>query len=196
MINLIFESPIDRQLFLHDLSINISESSLSDDLNNIIEKSVLEDREDKKIKLRDWNKASLTRKQWRTNRHKLMSGIKRFHRSTKGKQFHRKLGRKVATRDWSALNETILSVEDKSDILSSLSSIKTHLYIGLKYSSSIDEEVSYQLLCEEACNQINDIEAKILESINHSVKISLDEDQLELLRDLVLMTTSEDNTNV
>ena len=108
----------------------------------------------------------------------------------------KKRGRKVATRDWSALNETILSVEDKSDILSSLSSIKTHPYIGLKYSSSIDEEVSYQLVCEEACNQINDIEAKILESINHSVKISLDEDQLELLRDLVLMTTSEDNTNV
>ena len=50
-------------------------------------------------RLKDMQKSGKTKAQWRTGRWKIMRGIKRFHRSTEGKRFHRQLGRFLATRD-------------------------------------------------------------------------------------------------
>lgn len=185
----IFEHGFDKELFLHDLSeFSNSESKLDVEQLPV---DLVNERQSRKINLKDYRKSLVMKKQWRVNRFKLMSGIKRFHRSTKGKQFHRTFGKKVASRDWSSLNESIISPLDKIELLSALSSMRTHLVIGLKFNSSIDEEVNYQLFYESSIEQINDLEKLISESLNLDGKLSLDDEQIEFLRDLIVVSDTE-----
>lgn len=51
------------------------------------------------IGLADWERSQRQKQNWRENRWKYLHGIRKFHRSTKGKEFHNTLSRFLASRD-------------------------------------------------------------------------------------------------
>lgn len=109
----------------------------------------------------DWRKSKDQKARWRRNRRTYMKGIKKFHKSTEGKKFHRQLGRYIATRMTNSenLNEISSTVDD---FLTAVSSIRTHLYIDLGYYKPILEEFEYSDLLEEIIPVLNEIELKFI----------------------------------
>lgn len=121
--------------------------------------------------LKDFRKSQNTKGHWRKNRYSIMRGIKRFHKSTKGKRFHRELGnfltRKLfdrsimdkdsrmfpnrAKRDASEhlVGESLLFLTEAVDMLKSLSSLKTHLYIESQYYMPLYEHSEFSMFSEE-----------------------------------------------
>jgi hypothetical protein len=112
-------------------------------------------------KLKDHRKGQNTKAQWRGNRHKMMRGIKAYHKSTEGKRFHRKLGNHLANRLFK--REDFSGVVEKSDYLKSLSSAKTHFFIELQYYHTLSEQIEIEELALDYSAPIfNSIELKII----------------------------------
>ena len=91
---------------------------------------------------KDQKKSRGMKNMWRRNKHQMMKGIKKWHKSTAGKRFHRALGRFNALREsvtyyvdgvTPGSNHVALTMEQVNDALLSLSSIETHLYLELQY---------------------------------------------------------------
>lgn len=128
----------------------------------------------------DFRKSQNSKAAWRRNRYKMMKGIKSWHSSTKGKKFHRQLGRFLATR----LVEGFELQIDRYELLKAITSVRTHLYIEGEYFRPLDEDVEFELLLEYSLPILKVIEDKIFNrdySFNH--------DELELM--LRLVDTSE-----
>jgi len=129
--------------------------------------------------LRNFRKSQVSKEQWRKNRYKLLKGIKRFHRSTKGKRMHRAIGRFLATRDSSLgsfkrkANE-YLEIHDVCEILKALTSVKTHNYIEFEYYHTVDEEVLYQIFTEELLPAIDRMEKALISTKGTITKEDLD----------------------
>lgn len=98
----------------------------------------------------DHKKSRAMKDHWRRNKAELQKGIDKWHKSTKGKRFHRALGRFNALRETAGYiyynditpgpavytpSEEMkhLSLEQVNDALLGLSSIGTHLNIELQY---------------------------------------------------------------
>lgn len=153
-----------------------------------ISEILLSSRLKKRKVLKNYRKSQLMKKNWRVNKAKLLRGIHKFHKSTKGKEFHRKLSRRIASRDFktrTSLLETLVAIN----------SLKAHLYIGCKYSSSMDEEVDYENFVEEAVFQVSDIETKILKFLEDSTEIKskesiLSDEDILFLSDIVDLSES------
>lgn len=111
--------------------------------------------------LKDFRRRQNTKKQWRHERFKMLRGIRRFHKSTTGKKFHRSLGRFIATRESLTKNE-VFYLTEIADILKALSSLKTHAYIELEFYHPLTEELEYRLLFEELIPLIDQVEKKLL----------------------------------
>ena len=114
--------------------------------------------------LKDFRRRQNTRQQWRHERYKMLRGIKRFHKSTSGKKFHRALGRYLATRE--GLQEEsskVFYLTEIADILKALSSLKTHAFIELEFYHPLSEELEYRLLFEELIPIIDATEKKLLQ---------------------------------
>lgn len=171
-----FENDIDEYAFLMESSLRSDTLDKKDP-----------DREDKKSRVKDYEKSKLAKKNWRLNRAKMMKGINKFHKSTKGKKFHRKLGRHLAMRDSSS------ELSSLKESLVSLQSLKTHLSIGIQFNSCINEEVAYELLFEEAIPILLDLEERIIHSIISGTPFSLTEDDKLFLSDLVIPIGGEPN---
>lgn len=127
--------------------------------------------------LKDFRRRQNTRQQWRHERYKMLRGIKRFHKSTAGKRFHRALGRYVATRE--SLGESsskVFYLTEVADILKALSSLKTHAFIELEFYHPLSEELEYRLLFEELLPLIDSTEKKLLQG-----DFTLDENDEETL---------------
>ena len=79
---------------------------------------------------------------WRRNKHKILKGLKKWHKSTQGKRFHRALGRFNALREKKIIKDFYesnkiqpvkINYDSITDALLSLSSIETHLLLELQY---------------------------------------------------------------
>jgi len=120
-------------------------------------------------KLKEISKSQAQRRNWRVNRRKIMKGIRKFHRSTKGKKFHRQLGRFLANRSVIPKSELfknrkskrVIFGENIQDLLTAISSVRTHLYIDLGYYKTLDEEVEYNLVLDEVLPTLDSVERKL-----------------------------------
>lgn len=136
--------------------------------------------------IKDFRRSQATKSQWRQHRHKIMRGIKNFHRSTKGKQFHRSLGRFIATRFTGQSifqkdppereSDEALSVFDSLDTLKAISSLRTHIYIESEYFMPFSEYVEFLELSDELLESSFMVEKKLLR-----YDLVVDEKELDIL---------------
>ncbi len=134
-------------------------------------------------KLKDSRKSQTQKTNWRKNRHKMMKGIKKFHRSVDGKRFHRKLGNYIATRitkgDASKNENGYEVLMAKQDFLKGLNSAKQHLFVELDYYHSLDEQVELEeMIIDYAIPLFQRIENKTV------TNEELNDDDLTFLFDL------------
>lgn len=141
-------------------------------------------------RLKDFRKSQIAKSAWRGNRYKYMKGIRRYHRSTKGKRFHRSLGRFLATRyslgyrrkgDQTKPTKPSRQKSEslelmKGLVLKGLSSARTHSYIELDYFMPLSELVDYQLFLDYALPRLQHMEHKL----NEDVTYEFDDDEYEL----------------
>ena len=132
-------------------------------------------------KLKDFRRRQQSRQQWRRGRKKMMRGIKRFHKSTAGKRFHRALGRFLATREaMEKANEYSISINEVAGILKSLSALKTSAFIELEFYHQMSEEMEYRSFVEELIPISNRLESNLLAG-----DYSLSEDDEDFLVQIV-----------
>lgn len=91
--------------------------------------------------LKDFRKSAQQKHNWRANRWKHLVGLRRFHRSTEGKKFHRKLGDFLANRHFG--NKSSKQSENYELILA-LSSLQTHALLESEYFMEILEACEYE----------------------------------------------------
>lgn len=174
-----FGSMTDRLLFEMEVGQDqLIQSETDDSVWEFADDDKLQDRARKLDRVKDLQRSKITKKQWRTQRNGLMKGIKRFTRSTRGKRFHRKLARWLAMKECA---DRVLIVET----LVAINSLKTHLSVDLKYSSSIDEEASFALLFEVAMPILDEIEVALREALMSGTAAKLDPEHSDLLSDLI-----------
>jgi len=174
-----FGSVADRVLF--ELEVGSEQLVQSDSDQSVYEftdQETLTQRARQLSRVKDLKRSKMTKKQWRLKRNNLEKGIKRFARSTKGKRFHRKLARWLAMRECAV---RVLLVE----CLVALNSLKTHLSVDLKYSSSIDEESAYSLLFEESMPLLDELEIELRTALLAGSAAKLTDEQTDFLSDLV-----------
>lgn len=112
-------------------------------------------------KLKDHRRGQNAKAQWRESRHKMMRGIKAYHRSTEGKRFHRNLGNHLANRIFK--HESFANIIEKSEYLKALSSAKTHFFIELQYYHTLSEQLELEeLVFDYSTQMFNSIENKII----------------------------------
>ncbi len=117
--------------------------------------------------LRDFRKSQTQKSNWVKNKASYMSGIKKFHKSTAGKRMHRNLGRFLATRITrpKEVKENLdisFSLMDISEILKTISSYKTHLYIELDYYRPAVEQLVLEEMIFDFVPILSAINEKIL----------------------------------
>lgn len=165
--------PSDRTLLLSELGLPYnSEVEVTDEhYCQIIEKRP------------DWRKSKDQKARWRRNRNAMMRGIKKFHKSTAGKKFHRQLARYAATRLGRSNNKLSESVIESNvdDFLTAVSSLRTHMYIDLGYYKPLIESIEYSELLEYVIPILNEVELKFI-SRRYS---ELTAEELDVLLNLV-----------
>ena len=106
-------------------------------------------------KKKDHKKSRAMKDRWRRDKNSMKKGISKWNKSTKGKRFHKALGRFNALRetagyqyyfmsDWEGTSEgnQTISMTQVNDSLLGLSSIETHLYLELQYYEADPEAMS------------------------------------------------------
>ena len=164
-----FNSVLDVQTFL-------VEAKAFDKLNKVKSKdyvptneelgSFLKARSPLVKKLKNYRKSANSKAAWRQNRTKMMKGIKAFHKSVKGKRFHKRLGRFMATRIVRSKEKN----EDAYDMLllkqgylKGLNAAKQHILVELEYFHQLQEQVEIEeFLIEYAFPLFKDVEEAIL----------------------------------
>lgn len=163
----------------------------SDEIPSSIFEELVETRRQLLEKMKDFRKSQTQKANWRRHRWKYLKGIKKFHRSTDGKKFHRTLARYLATR----IVENFCQNRFEStidDILTAVSSARTHLYIDLGYYKPLVEEVEYSELVEYYIPLLNSVELKLIESkVGH-----LTDEELEALLRLIDQEVVEEIFNI
>ena len=170
-----FKSHQDKQLFLLELGKVDIYSTIEETWNppsDLIE-MYIKSRSELIPGLTDFRKSQNTKDSWRRNRHKYMKGIKNFHRSTKGKRFHR------------AMSSFLLNHESFKEMvhpplfetLKAVNSLKTHLYIELEYYMPVNEYMDLIEVLEHLIPCTNRVEQSLLQG---SYSISNDDKELLL----------------
>ena len=181
-----FKEEIQKNLLL----IEIGEfSSVSDNplITEEQEKIFIQKRTPELNHLVDFKKSQKAKSAWRRHRYDYMTGIKKFHNSTKGKKFHRQLGTFLATHNFtdSILNQGLISEINKTDesldkfcqnkldfgyvsiadtaaTLKALSSLKTHILIEAEFFKPLFEEYSFRCLLEDSTEVLKSLEDSLL----------------------------------
>lgn len=184
-----FKSDLDAQLFLTEVGAFdlLNEADKEYKPNEELLEEFVKRRSPLVKKIKDHRKSSNQKNNWKKNRHKMMKGIKTFHKSVEGKRFHRKLGRFLATRitrgkkQTSALkkDEEFTLLMQKQEALKGLTSVKQHLFVELEYFHKLDEQVELE-------EMIIDYAIPLLQSIENSIlhNIDLSESEMSFLFDL------------
>ena len=166
-----FISTLDAQRFCTeinrvDLVDSVSEYFVPDES---MLKEFIKKRRELVKSLKSFRRSQATKASWRQNRHQFMGGIRKFHKSTQGKRFHRELGRFLATRftgdksqDRKIAREG-MSVYEAGAALKALSSMKTYAFISLEYYHPLEEEVVHWEFLEALVPVLTSVETKILE---------------------------------
>lgn len=137
------------------------------------------------IGLTDWERRLNQKQNWREKRFKYLQGIRKFHRSTKGKEFHRRLGRFLATRDTSSKLAYYQGIQDKERFLESLRfdkvdeyreflisvlSALTHALIEERYfEPDLDEAVRYKMFLGILLAEGVDVLKKVCEGRDNEI---------------------------
>jgi len=119
--------------------------------------------------LKDFRRQQISRQQWRHNRYSMMKGIKSFHKSTKGKKFHRALARFISTRI-PLTGQSILSLRhvgesylrELGEVFKALASYKTHAWIQLENYMSVSDTADYEIFLEEVIQAVASIESELM----------------------------------
>ena len=179
-----FNTSLDAQTFLMEIKAFTKLNNVDENYVPTMDEvqSFLKARTPLVKKLKNHRKSSAQKANWRKNRHKMLKGIKAFHKSVQGKRFHRKLGRFLATRIFRTktsedMAEMLLS---KQGYLKGLNSAKQHLLVELEYFHQIQEQVELEeFITNYAYPFFRSIEEKIM------TEEALDEDEVVFLVDLV-----------
>ena len=139
-------------------------------------------------RLKDFRKSQIQKANWRRERWKYLRGIRRFHRSTAGKRFHRALGRFIATRTFrvgkAGERSRTLSTFEAAEVLKALTSAKTHAYIELEYYMPLNEELDYLLFLEELVPAVERVEKWLISQASLMPEgdgVRLEDDDFEFL---------------
>lgn len=133
-----FYNDMDEQIFSHEIK--------TSGLNEV---EFIKKRQSLVKNLKDRRKSNVTKQLWKSSRFKMMKGIKRYHKSTKGKRFHRDLGRFLATRDL-----TNLAYRECRELIVHITSCLTHAYYELGWYMNIEDSVDYELFLDEVYNEV------------------------------------------
>lgn len=140
-----FRDKVDQELYAFDEGLITAEEAINgldqprlDEITEGLITRKLLGRNRRKRRVRDHKRSRLMKKLWRGKRKSFMKGIKKFHKSVKGKQLHKKVARNRAAGRYRSINEWYTGIN----------SILTHLSIEVGYTSSINEEVERELLWE------------------------------------------------
>lgn len=134
-------------------------------------------------RFKDFRKSQAGKQAWRHNRRSFMRGISRFARSSKGKRFHRQLGKFLSLRtplfkgtlaDISRQFQKIRNLgkvsteqllqEDMSRDFVTVNSLKNHLMLELTYCLPTKDATEIIALCEEGFPILDSIIGKISEN--------------------------------
>lgn len=137
-------------------------------------------------KLKNSRKSNDQKANWRKNRSGMMKGIKAFHKSVKGKRFHKRLGRFLASRIFrkkrsnEGLEDAYEGLLLKQSYLKGLNAAKQHLFVELEYFHQLEEQVDLELfITDYAIPLFRSIELKVLEGAD------LEEDEISFLFDIL-----------
>ena len=126
---------------------------------------------------------------WRRNKNKFKKGIKKWHKSTKGKRFHKALGRFNALREgissyyYNDAQKVDLSIGQVNDALLSLSSIETHLFIELQYYEP--DSVAMNEFLEIVYNFMQDISGIKIELLDTYISGYIDTSTYDDILDII-----------
>jgi hypothetical protein len=166
----------DKKLFL----IEIEKVSLIEKVDEAWEPTpdllemYVKKRNDLIPKYRDFRRSQSAKEAWRHNRYNFMKGIKRFHKSTKGKRMHRAIGDFLATREsyvqYSPFHPGIF------EALKAINSLKTHAYIELEHFMPMEDYIEFTELVENIIPMIGRADDTLIKA-----SIGLNKDDVELL---------------
>ena len=152
----------------------VDEESIPDDVFEVF----IKQRRQRVNRLKNFRKSQNTKSAWRKNRFTYLTGIRKFHRSIKGKRLHRSMGRFLALRNFPTKRPARESLERVKDlVLKSSSSIRTHMYIEEGYYMSLDSQIELELLAEYILPILQGVEAKLYEDICYD----MNEEELECI---------------
>lgn len=148
-----FQSDHDKILFLSEVGrVDLLEQEVPQEIVD----EFIKRRRQKVFQLKDFRRSQLSKRTWRVHRFQMMKGINKFHRSVKGKKFHRQLGRFLATRIFEN------GEYDKIEVTKAISSAITHLMLECDYFQSFDEELELHTLVEYAIPLLSQVQSLII----------------------------------
>lgn len=110
---------------------------------------------------KNFRKSENAKQGWRKSRYTYLKGIRELAKTWQYKQFHKKLANYVATRDVGH----VLNRFESSELLSQLSSFRTHILLELNYYKPLSEEVEFFNAVEAMIKLVDGYSTQILESI-------------------------------
>lgn len=167
-----FKNELDKCSFILEMNQKVDNLDGWEPTDDLVE-LFFKRRKELSTKLKSFRRSQDTKENWRSNRYKIMKGIKGFHNSTAGKQHHRSMARFLANRDSGLFSNPYKS----NEALKALSSLETHLYIERDYYCGLHEGVDKEILIEEAIPVISRAKENLFNG--HAI---LDEDTEFLIR--------------
>jgi hypothetical protein len=164
-----FQRPLDIQKFLIeigkvDLALDVPENYTPSEAEF---DTFIQARKPLIKKMRDFRRSIAAQNAWTQHRDSIMRGINKFHTSTHGKAFHRRLGTFLATRlhrgdaGGSSGSDEGWSIYELGEVLKAVNSAKTHAYVEMEYYKSIDEDLDYWSFLEWLFEPMRQIEIKV-----------------------------------
>ena len=169
-----FNSDLDLKLFLCEVGEFEEISKLTDDYkpsDELVEK-FLKKRKKLINNLKDFRKSQNQKQNWRRKKTSIMRGIKKFHRSTEGKRFHRSLDRFNSVREHLSAETHLV---ENLEFLKGISSLKTHLLIEAHYFRDVEGELDFHAFFEEVIPFLDTLSSRILQN---NFNLNLEEQEL------------------
>lgn len=128
--------------------------------------------------------AKNAKKGWRKNRKSYKKGLSKYHKSTKGKRMHRKMGRFLASRITSSGVKSSKMLRET--LLKAVASLRTHLYIENETYQPIPEQRDLGIMMDHVVPALLEIEQRWWNESNGEMlveahSVSLSDDELEML---------------
>ena len=121
---------------------------------------------------KDFRKSKDAEKGWRTARYTHLKGIRQFAKSVEGKKFHKNLANFITNRE----TGHFLNRYESSELVSHLSSFRTHILLELNYYKPLSEEVDFFNAVEAMIKLVDGYSAEILESVYGYNEFEIKED--------------------